>query len=64
MSYNRQLMMAILHDRVHIAKNVNATPIPLEEAPEGYADVRPRRSPQVRTRPTRHDRPTRRRITR
>jgi glutathione-independent formaldehyde dehydrogenase len=38
MRYNRQLMMAILHDRVHIAKAVNATPIPLEEAPQGYAD--------------------------
>ena len=38
MKYNRQLMMAILHDRVQIAKNVNATPIPLEDAPQGYAD--------------------------
>ena len=37
MRYNRQLMMAILHDRVTIAKNVNATPIPLEQAPDGYA---------------------------
>jgi glutathione-independent formaldehyde dehydrogenase len=37
MKYNRQLMMAILHDRVQIAKNVNATVIPLEQAPEGYA---------------------------
>ena len=38
MRYNRQLMQAILHDRVHIAKAVNATPIPLEQAPQGYAD--------------------------
>jgi glutathione-independent formaldehyde dehydrogenase len=38
MRYNRQLMMAILHDRVSIAKNVNATPIPLEEAPRGYQE--------------------------
>ena len=38
MRYNRQLMMAILHDRVHIAKAVNATPISLDEAPAGYAD--------------------------
>ena len=38
MRYNRQLMMAILHDRVHIAKNVNATVIPLDDAPQGYAD--------------------------
>jgi glutathione-independent formaldehyde dehydrogenase len=38
MQYNHQLMMAILHDRVEIAKNVDATPIPLEDAPKGYAD--------------------------
>ena len=38
MRYNRQLMMAILHDRVSIAKNVNATPIPLVEAPRGYEE--------------------------
>jgi glutathione-independent formaldehyde dehydrogenase len=38
MRYNRQLMMAILHDRVSIAKNVNATPIPLEDAPRGYEE--------------------------
>ena len=38
MKYNRRLMMAILNDRVQIAKNVNATVIPLEEAPRGYAE--------------------------
>ncbi|HEU4676995.1 MAG TPA: formaldehyde dehydrogenase, glutathione-independent [Motilibacteraceae bacterium] len=38
MRYNRQLMMAILHDRVSIAKNVNATVIPIDQAPQGYAD--------------------------
>jgi glutathione-independent formaldehyde dehydrogenase len=38
MKYNRQLMMAILHDRVSIAKNVNAKPITLDEAPQGYAE--------------------------
>ncbi|WP_458113415.1 formaldehyde dehydrogenase, glutathione-independent [Arthrobacter sp. R1-13] len=38
MKYNRQLMMAILHDKVSIAKNVNAKAIPLEEAPKGYAE--------------------------
>ncbi|MEV0970922.1 formaldehyde dehydrogenase, glutathione-independent [Microtetraspora glauca] len=38
MRYNRQLMMAILHDRVQIAKAVNATPIPLDQAPRGYQD--------------------------
>ena len=38
MRYNRQLMTAILNDRVQIAKNVNATVIPLDQAPKGYAD--------------------------
>jgi glutathione-independent formaldehyde dehydrogenase len=38
MRYNRQLMMAILHDKVQIARNVNATVIPLEDAPQGYQD--------------------------
>jgi len=38
MKYNRELMMAILHDRVQIAKNVNATPIPLDQAPQGYQE--------------------------
>ncbi|TDD23664.1 formaldehyde dehydrogenase, glutathione-independent [Nonomuraea diastatica] len=36
MKYNRELMMAILYDRVQIAKAVNATPIPLDQAPQGY----------------------------
>jgi len=31
-------MMAILHDRVAIAKAVNATVLPLEDAPQGYRD--------------------------
>ncbi|MBC7590738.1 MAG: formaldehyde dehydrogenase, glutathione-independent, partial [Salinibacterium sp.] len=38
MKYNRGLMMAILNDRVHIAKNVNAKAITLDEAPRGYAE--------------------------
>jgi glutathione-independent formaldehyde dehydrogenase len=38
MRYNRKLMMAILHDRVQIAKAVNATVIPLDQAPQGYAE--------------------------
>ena len=38
MKYNRGLMMAILHDRVSIAKNVNAKAISLEDAPKGYAE--------------------------
>jgi glutathione-independent formaldehyde dehydrogenase len=38
MKYNRALMMAILHDRVSIARNVNATPMPLQDAPKGYEE--------------------------
>jgi glutathione-independent formaldehyde dehydrogenase len=36
--YNRQLMMAILHDKIQIAKAVNVNVISLDEAPEGYRD--------------------------
>ncbi|MFI5611487.1 formaldehyde dehydrogenase, glutathione-independent [Amycolatopsis sp. NPDC051903] len=36
MKYHRRLMMAILNDRVQIAKAVNATPISLGDAPRGY----------------------------
>ncbi|HEV7755552.1 MAG TPA: formaldehyde dehydrogenase, glutathione-independent [Mycobacteriales bacterium] len=38
MRYNHYLMQAILHDRVQIAKAVNATPISLDDAPRGYAE--------------------------
>jgi len=38
MNYHRQLMQMILHDKAHIAKAVNATVIPLDDAPRGYAD--------------------------
>lgn len=38
MKYNRGLMMAILHDKVSIAKNVNAQAISLDDAPRGYAE--------------------------
>jgi glutathione-independent formaldehyde dehydrogenase len=38
MKYNRGLMMAILHEKVQIAKAVNAKAIPLEDAPKGYAE--------------------------
>lgn len=38
MKYNRGLMMAILGDRVHIADNVNAVPITLDQGPTGYAE--------------------------
>lgn len=36
--YNRQLMMAILYDKIQIAKAVNAEVITLDRAPEGYAE--------------------------
>jgi glutathione-independent formaldehyde dehydrogenase len=36
--YNRQLMQAILHDKVQIAKAVNVNLISLDEAPKGYKD--------------------------
>jgi glutathione-independent formaldehyde dehydrogenase len=38
MKDNHALMTAILHDRVQIAKNVTATPIPLDEVPRGYQE--------------------------
>jgi glutathione-independent formaldehyde dehydrogenase len=38
MKYHRGLMMAILHDRVQIAKAVNATAITLDDAPRGYQE--------------------------
>jgi glutathione-independent formaldehyde dehydrogenase len=38
MKYNRALMMAILHDKVSPAKNVNVETITLDDAPRGYAD--------------------------
>jgi glutathione-independent formaldehyde dehydrogenase len=38
MRYHRGLMQAILHDRVQIAKAVNATVITLDDAPKGYKD--------------------------
>src|SRR3954467_6582268 len=36
--YNRQLMMAILHDKTKIAKAVNVKTITLDQAPKGYKD--------------------------
>jgi glutathione-independent formaldehyde dehydrogenase len=38
MKYNRELMMAILSGRAQIAKAVNATLIPLNNAPQAYQD--------------------------
>jgi glutathione-independent formaldehyde dehydrogenase len=38
MKYNRQLLQAILFDKIQIAKAVNATVISLDDAPQGYKD--------------------------
>jgi glutathione-independent formaldehyde dehydrogenase len=38
MRYHRGLMQAILHDKIQIAKAVNATMISLDEGPQGYKD--------------------------
>jgi len=38
MKYNRQLMQAILFNKIKIAKAVNVTVIRLDEAPQGYRD--------------------------
>ncbi len=38
MRYHRQLMQAILHDKIQIAKAVNVTLIALDDAPAGYKD--------------------------
>ena len=38
MRYHRQLMNAILYDKVQIAKAVNVTVITLDDAPRGYKD--------------------------
>src|ERR1043165_4949163 len=38
MKYHRQLMIAILYDKIQIAKAVNVQVITLNEAPQGYVD--------------------------
>ena len=38
MEYNRNLMQAIMHDRIKIADAVNVQVISLDEAPKGYAE--------------------------
>lgn len=38
MKYNRQLMQAILHDKIQIAEAVNVSVISLDDAPQGYKD--------------------------
>ena len=38
MRYHRKLRMAIMHDKIHIAKNTNVQLIKLDDAPKGYVD--------------------------
>ena len=38
MRYNRQLMQAILHDKIQIAKDTNVTMISLDDSVKGYQD--------------------------
>lgn len=38
MKYHRQLMQAILYDKIHPAKAVNVEIITLDQAPQGYKD--------------------------
>lgn len=38
LKYHRQLMMAILHDRIHIARAVNVEVIALDDAPRAYGE--------------------------
>jgi glutathione-independent formaldehyde dehydrogenase len=38
LKYNRQLMQAILYDKIKIAKAVNVAVITLDQAPQGYKD--------------------------
>jgi len=38
MKYHRQLMTAILYDKIQIAKAVNVQVITLNDAPQGYVD--------------------------
>jgi glutathione-independent formaldehyde dehydrogenase len=38
MKYNRQLMMAILHDKINVGKLVNVKVISLDDGPKGYKD--------------------------
>jgi glutathione-independent formaldehyde dehydrogenase len=57
MRYNHGLMKAILHDKVQIAKAVNATKISLDEAPAGLRRLRQGRGQEVRHRPERQGTP-------
>jgi glutathione-independent formaldehyde dehydrogenase len=48
LKYNRALTQAILHDRLPIAKIVNATVISLNDAPQGYRELLFGRCQEVR----------------
>ena len=50
MRYNRQLMQAILYDKIQIAKAVNATVISLDECARRIQGLRPRCGQEVRDR--------------
>ncbi len=39
MKYNRQLMQAIMWDRIHIADIVGVEVISLDDAPRGYGEL-------------------------
>jgi glutathione-independent formaldehyde dehydrogenase len=39
MKYNRQLMQAILYDKIKPARAINVSVITLDEAPQGYKDL-------------------------
>jgi len=38
MKYHKNLMQAILYDKIHIAESVNVTVVSLDDAPKGYKD--------------------------
>ena len=46
LKYNRQLMQAILHDKVQIAKAYNVNVISLEQAPQGFTRISTRAPPR------------------
>ena len=56
MKYNRQLMMAILHDKIQVAKAVNVKVITLDEGPTGLQGLRQGRGEEVRHRSARNAR--------
>ncbi len=55
MKYHRQLMTAILYDKIQIAKAVNVQVITLNEAPQGYVDFDKGAAKKICHRPPRND---------